>query len=169
MEKTVRKKELDKFRDGKVKYLITTDLLSRGMDISGASVIHYHCPVTLESFRHRSGRTGRGSETGSNYIMITAKDLYRLKKIEKSCDLSFSDITISGRKNRTSSNDSNSESEDSKEPKFFDKVKQPKKAFHKKITEEKAKAEKKEKIKKKRKHSKRKGKPGAHKKSQGSQ
>ena len=84
MEKTVRKRELDKFRDGKVKYLITTDLLSRGMDILQSAVIHYHCPVTLESFRHRSGRTGRGAETGSNYILITAQDLYRLKKIEKS-------------------------------------------------------------------------------------
>ena len=169
MDKHIRKKELDKFRKGQVKYLITTDLLSRGMDISDSAVIHYHCPVTLESFRHRSGRTGRGSETGANYMMITAQDVFRLNKIEKKCDLKFTEVIIGNPKSRDRRSDDNSEAQETPTKecgRSTDSANSPKlkKSIRSKLGQEKLKADKKALLKQKRKHSKRKGKPGGHKK-----
>lgn len=48
------------FRDGKIRWLITTDLLSRGIDIPSVNmVINYELPYKKETYIHRIGRCGR--------------------------------------------------------------------------------------------------------------
>lgn len=51
---------MESFSKNKQNILITTDVASRGIDITGINtVIHYHTPPDLDTFIHRSGRTAR--------------------------------------------------------------------------------------------------------------
>ena len=54
--------------------MVTTDLGSRGLDISDVKhIVHYHLPQTEETYTHRNGRTARVDNTGSVYV-ITGPD-----------------------------------------------------------------------------------------------
>lgn len=72
-----------KFTDGTVKYLITTDVASRGLDIpSVATVINYDLPPTLTAYIHRVGRTARVGATGTAVSLVDeTKDGEIMRKI----------------------------------------------------------------------------------------
>lgn len=71
MEQIDRETALCKFRNGTSNILITTDLASRGLDISNIrSIVHYHLPDSSESFTHRNGRTARMNASGSVFMII---------------------------------------------------------------------------------------------------
>jgi ATP-independent RNA helicase DbpA len=71
MEQIDREIALCKFRNSSSNILITTDLASRGLDISNVrSVIHYHLPLTEDAFVHRNGRTARMDATGNIFVII---------------------------------------------------------------------------------------------------
>lgn len=56
---------MEAFRDGKVSFLLATDLASRGLDIKGVeTVINYEAPQSHEIYLHRVGRTARAGRTG---------------------------------------------------------------------------------------------------------
>lgn len=60
-----RIKSVEDFRDGKVSFLLATDLASRGLDIKGVeTVINYEAPQSHEIYLHRVGRTARAGRTG---------------------------------------------------------------------------------------------------------
>ncbi len=83
LNQTVRESVMKGFRDGEFKYLVTTDVASRGLDISEVShVINYNLPDLPEDYVHRIGRTGRAGYQGVAYTVLTGKDDQRLKKIE---------------------------------------------------------------------------------------
>ena len=66
-----RNKALDKFRSGKVKVLVATDVAARGIDISDIThVINYQIPVSYDSYIHRIGRTGRAGKTGKAFTFV---------------------------------------------------------------------------------------------------
>jgi ATP-dependent RNA helicase RhlE len=66
-----RKKALDKFRTGRVKVLTATDVAARGLDIDDVShVINYQMPLTMESYIHRIGRTGRAGKKGQAITLV---------------------------------------------------------------------------------------------------
>lgn len=66
-----RNKALDKFRSGKVKVLVATDVAARGIDISDIThVINYQIPLSYDSYIHRIGRTGRAGKTGKAFTFI---------------------------------------------------------------------------------------------------
>ncbi|EFA80417.1 putative RNA helicase [Heterostelium album PN500] len=61
----LRKENLEKFKSGEVKYLICTDVASRGIDVQGLPfVINYTLPDTFEDYIHRVGRVGRADRIG---------------------------------------------------------------------------------------------------------
>ena len=72
MEQEDREKALLKFRNGSYRFLITTDLASRGLDIPEIEfVVHYQLPHNEEAFLHRNGRTARMHSSGTAYVIFT--------------------------------------------------------------------------------------------------
>lgn len=81
-----RAKALDNFRKGQAKFLLTTDVAARGLDIADLpAVINFDLPRDGETYTHRAGRTGRMGKSG---LVITlgndhdARDLKRLVQVE---------------------------------------------------------------------------------------
>ena len=71
------------FKNKKIKLLVATDVLSRGIDIKGINlVINYDIPSDAEDYVHRIGRTARGDNTGVALTFINAEDCYNFSKIE---------------------------------------------------------------------------------------
>ncbi|QJD80727.1 DEAD/DEAH box helicase [Spirosoma rhododendri] len=77
MEQDDRERALILFRNGSVRYLITTDLAARGLDIPEMKfVIHYHLPPNEPEFVHRNGRTARMHASGTVYLLLHSDEPY---------------------------------------------------------------------------------------------
>ena len=75
MEQQDREVALCKFKNSSSDILVTTDLASRGLDIANIrSIIHYHLPLTEDSFTHRNGRTARMDATGNVYVIFSPEE-----------------------------------------------------------------------------------------------
>lgn len=65
-----REDAISMFNNGSAPILIATDLAARGLDIKGVSnIIHYHQPLTPETYTHRNGRTARVDASGDVYVL----------------------------------------------------------------------------------------------------
>lgn len=83
-DKKERKAAIDRFRSGKLKVLITTDLTSRGLDIPGIThVIQMDLPEKEDFFIHRSGRTARAGSTGINCVIGDGFEMQNYARLEK--------------------------------------------------------------------------------------
>jgi translation initiation factor 4A len=72
------------FRNGKTRVLISTDLLSRGIDVQQVSiVINYDIPIRVDNYLHRIGRSGRYGRKGVAINFRTFYDSQRMKSIEQ--------------------------------------------------------------------------------------
>jgi superfamily II DNA/RNA helicase len=92
MAQIARERALTKFRDGKLRVLVATDVAARGIDVQGIShVINYTCPEDEKVYVHRIGRTGRAGATGTAVTFVDWADLHRWKLINKALDLPFDD------------------------------------------------------------------------------
>lgn len=90
-----RDKVMRRFRDKSLQLLIATDVAARGIDVQGIThVIHYELPDDMEVYTHRSGRTGRAGRHGISISIITPKESYRLRQIEKLVKNSFHKLDI---------------------------------------------------------------------------
>jgi ATP-dependent RNA helicase RhlE len=79
-----RERALAGFERGRIRVLVATDIVSRGIDVDGIShVINYEMPNDAESYVHRIGRTARAGADGSAYSFCGAEDLSMLRAIEK--------------------------------------------------------------------------------------
>ncbi|KAF7561853.1 hypothetical protein G7046_g2278 [Stylonectria norvegica] len=75
MNQTMRIASVENFRDGKVSYLLATDLASRGLDIKGVdTVINYEAPQSVEIYVHRVGRTARAGRKGVALTLAAETD-----------------------------------------------------------------------------------------------
>jgi translation initiation factor 4A len=78
-----RNKIMSEFRNGTSRILISTDLLSRGIDVQQVSlVINYDIPNNIESYIHRIGRSGRFGRKGTSINFLTRYDIKKMKDIE---------------------------------------------------------------------------------------
>jgi len=72
---THREKALEFFKNGKYDILIGTNLVARGIDIEGITlVINFDAPTSIDDYNHRIGRTGRAGKKGISYTFLTNKD-----------------------------------------------------------------------------------------------
>ncbi|OMJ70405.1 hypothetical protein SteCoe_31629 [Stentor coeruleus] len=76
MDEEARKQSLDLFIKKKRKFLITSDVTARGIDIPSLdNVIHYDFPATPKLFIHRSGRAARAGRAGRCFVIATNPDI----------------------------------------------------------------------------------------------
>ena len=79
-----RSETLASFRDGKVQFLVCSDVAARGLDLPEVShVFNFDVPVNPEDYIHRIGRTGRAGRSGRAFTFVTAEDFKAMAAIEK--------------------------------------------------------------------------------------
>lgn len=85
-----RDQVMQRFRDKKIQMLVATDVAARGIDVNDLThVINYNLPDSLETYVHRSGRTGRANKQGICITIINAKEGGRIRQLEKKIEKSF--------------------------------------------------------------------------------
>ncbi|MDG1779158.1 MAG: DEAD/DEAH box helicase [Flavobacteriaceae bacterium] len=78
------------FRNKQIQMLVATDVAARGIDVDDIThVINYQLPDEIETYTHRSGRTGRAGKTGVSMVIITKSEQRKIKTIEKIIQKSF--------------------------------------------------------------------------------
>ena len=74
---------LDRFKQGKIRVLVATDVAGRGIHVDDVShVINFDLPEDPEDYVHRIGRTGRAGATGISISFISEDDAFNLSAIE---------------------------------------------------------------------------------------
>ena len=74
-----REQVMDKFRQGRLRVFVSTDVAARGIDVSDVdAVINYDVPEDNEHYTHRIGRTGRARREGASYLFYTKEEEKRV-------------------------------------------------------------------------------------------
>jgi ATP-dependent RNA helicase SrmB len=88
VKQDVRNKLLRQFRNDELKIIISTDVASRGLDITDLDlIINFDVPRNGEDYMHRIGRTGRMFETGVAITLVDAQEWNRMISIENFLDV----------------------------------------------------------------------------------
>jgi ATP-dependent RNA helicase DeaD len=83
LEQSKRTRIMDAFRSGRIRFLVSTDLVGRGIDVDDIShVINYDIPDDPENYVHRIGRTARMGKDGIAYTFVTPDQGNELTAIE---------------------------------------------------------------------------------------
>jgi ATP-dependent RNA helicase DeaD len=86
---------MNKFRVRNLQLLVATDVAARGLDVDDLThVINYGLPDDVESYTHRSGRTGRAGKTGTSIAIIHLKEKHKVRDIEKIINKTFEQGTV---------------------------------------------------------------------------
>lgn len=81
---------MQKFRIRNIQLLVATDVAARGLDVDSLThVINYGLPDDIESYTHRSGRTGRAGKTGTSIAIVHVKEKGKIREIEKIINKKF--------------------------------------------------------------------------------
>ena len=98
LEQKDRDEVMNAFRSGRTNVIVATDIVSRGIDISGiALVINYDMPHDLEDYVHRIGRTARADHDGESLTLVNCddrRDLRKLTALEKFIDKKMERIAV---------------------------------------------------------------------------
>jgi len=74
---------INEFKEGEIRVLVSTDVASRGIDVSDVShVINFDVPLIYEDYVHRIGRTGRAEKEGTSVTLASDAEKYHIDKIE---------------------------------------------------------------------------------------
>lgn len=83
------------FRGRQIQMLVATDVAARGIDVDNVThVINYQLPDEIETYNHRSGRTGRAGKLGTSIVIVTKSELRKISSIEKIIKQKFEEKTI---------------------------------------------------------------------------
>ena len=75
---------MNHFRQGFTQILVATDVAARGLDVNNLThIINYNLPDDIDTYVHRSGRTGRADKTGICISLVHQKEKHKIKAIEK--------------------------------------------------------------------------------------
>ncbi len=82
LSQEARRSITGKFRSGRIRFLVATDVAARGLDFSGVThVFMYQLPEDPETYIHRAGRTGRMERSGEVLSLVTSREIGALKRI----------------------------------------------------------------------------------------
>jgi superfamily II DNA/RNA helicase len=85
-----REEVLRGFRSKRIRILVATDVMSRGIDIKEINmVVNYDVPHDAEDYVHRVGRTARANTKGEAFTLINEKDMHKVRKIERLIETKF--------------------------------------------------------------------------------
>ena len=83
------------FRGRQIQMLVATDVAARGIDVDNIThVVNYQLPDEIETYNHRSGRTGRAGKLGTSIVIITKSELRKISAIERIIQQKFQEKTI---------------------------------------------------------------------------
>ena len=81
---------MGKFRGKNLQFLVATDVAARGLDVDDVThVINYGLPDDVESYTHRSGRTGRAGKNGTSISIIHIKEKGKIAQFERNINKQF--------------------------------------------------------------------------------
>jgi ATP-dependent RNA helicase DeaD len=88
---------MDQFRKGTTRILVATDVVGRGIDVTGIShIINYDTPQFCDDYIHRVGRTGRMGRVGVAFTFVTPEEGNELTRIEMRIDRQLKRDEIEG-------------------------------------------------------------------------
>lgn len=83
------------FRGRQIQMLVATDVAARGIDVDNIThVVNYQLPDEIETYNHRSGRTGRAGKLGTSIVIITKSEMRKISSIERIIKQKFQEKTI---------------------------------------------------------------------------
>lgn len=83
------------FRGRQIQMLVATDVAARGIDVDNIThVVNYQLPDEIETYNHRSGRTGRAGKLGTSIVIVTKSELRKISAIERIIKQKFEEKTI---------------------------------------------------------------------------
>ncbi|WP_343697415.1 DEAD/DEAH box helicase [Flavobacterium sp.] len=83
------------FRGRQIQMLVATDVAARGIDVDNVThVVNYQLPDEIETYNHRSGRTGRAGKLGTSIVIVTKSELRKIYSIERIIKQKFEEKTI---------------------------------------------------------------------------
>jgi ATP-dependent RNA helicase DeaD len=83
LQQRARDRVMSQFREGKIRLLVATDVVGRGIDVTSVShIINYDVPEFCDDYVHRVGRTGRMGREGVAYTFVTPEEGNQLTRIE---------------------------------------------------------------------------------------
>jgi ATP-dependent RNA helicase DeaD len=81
---------MNSFRKNQIQMLVATDVAARGIDVDDIThVINYQLPDEIETYTHRSGRTGRAGKTGVSMVIVSKSEVRKIKSIERIINKAF--------------------------------------------------------------------------------
>jgi ATP-dependent RNA helicase DeaD len=84
MNQTARDRVMAAFRAGKIRFLVATDVIGRGIDVTSIShIVNYDIPAFCDDYVHRVGRTGRMGREGIAFTFVAPDEGYELTRIEE--------------------------------------------------------------------------------------
>jgi superfamily II DNA/RNA helicase len=83
LDQSAREALMNQFKAGNVRVLVGTDVISRGIDVTGIDlVVNFDCPPDPEDYIHRIGRTARAGSAGTAITLINPRDQHKFYRIE---------------------------------------------------------------------------------------
>jgi ATP-dependent RNA helicase DeaD len=86
---------MKRFRSRTLQMLVATDVAARGIDVNNVThVINYNLPEDAENYTHRSGRTARAGKSGIAIAIVTPKETFKIKEIERIIQSKFTKADV---------------------------------------------------------------------------
>jgi len=86
---------MKRFRSRTLQMLVATDVAARGIDVNNVThVINYNLPEDAENYTHRSGRTARAGKSGIAIAIVTPKESFKIKEIERIIQSKFTKADV---------------------------------------------------------------------------
>jgi superfamily II DNA/RNA helicase len=95
LDQSEREEVLLGFRSKRIRIIVATDVMSRGIDIKEINlVINYDTPFDAEDYVHRVGRTARANTKGEAITLVNEKDMKKLMQIQKLIEAEITQIPL---------------------------------------------------------------------------